>query len=173
MVGLSNVQKNASFIHKFGKNLPTVGGRGSPLPHPPPPRSVASLPRFAPVDKSWLHHCYCEIAKMHKGAMTPPPPHWSASKTKEERKEKGKISPEKKFIRKRTRVGNWSMPLHKLPLIKVSNVQENSVFRHKFLKNLSTVGGENPLPHPPPARSLRSLALAPRWQILAVPPSLA
>ena len=35
------------------------------------------------------------------------------------------------------------MPLHKLPLIMVSNVQENAVFRHKFLKNLPTVGGGN------------------------------
>ena len=54
------------------------------------------------------------------------------------------------------------MPLHKLPLIKVSNVQENAVFRHKFWK-IS-------LPHPPPAWSLRSLALAPRWQGAMPPP---
>ena len=41
------------------------------------------------------------------------------------------------------------MPLHKLPLIKVSNVQENAVFRHKFWK-ISL--------HPP-----RSVALLPRF----------
>ena len=54
--GIYNVQKNASFKHKYKKNLPTVGG-GKPPPTPSP-RSVASLPRTTPVDKSWLHHCY-------------------------------------------------------------------------------------------------------------------
>ena len=46
------------------ENLPTVGGRGGgggskPTPSP---RSVASLPRFAPappVEKSWLYQCVC------------------------------------------------------------------------------------------------------------------
>ena len=52
LIKVSNVQENAVFRHKFLKNLPTVGG-GTPSP-----RSVASLPRFAPppVDKSWLYH---------------------------------------------------------------------------------------------------------------------
>ena len=39
------------------------------------------------------------------------------------------------------------MPVHKLPLIMVSNVQENASFKHQILKNLPTVGGGNP--HPP------------------------
>ena len=44
------------------------------------------------------------------------------------------------------------MRLHKLPLIMAFDVQENAVFIHEFSKNL---------PHSPPARLLRSLALPP------------
>ena len=82
LIMVSNVQKNASFIHKFGKkiSLPWEVG-GSPLPHPP-----LALPPLTNLGCTTV----TGIAKMHKGAMTPPPPHWSASKTKEERKEKGK-----------------------------------------------------------------------------------
>ena len=42
-----SVEENAVFIHKFSKNLPTVGGG---TPSPPPPRSLRSLGlgRFAP-----------------------------------------------------------------------------------------------------------------------------
>ena len=59
-------------------------GRGeTPLPHPP-----LALPPLTNLGCTTV----TGIAKMHKGAM--PPPHWSASKTKEERKEKGKIFPE-------------------------------------------------------------------------------
>ena len=51
------------------------------------------------------------------------------------------------------------------PLIMACNVQENAVFIHKSstTKNLPTVGegGGGGTPHPPPARSLRSLALVP------------
>ena len=61
-------------------------------------------------------------------------------------------------MKKRTRVGNWSMPLHKLPLIKVSNVQENAVFRHKFWKISLPWEGETPS-HTLP----RSVALLPRF----------
>ena len=49
-----SVEENAVFIHKFSKNLPTVGGGTPPLPHPPPlarsarSGSVASLPRILP-----------------------------------------------------------------------------------------------------------------------------
>ena len=51
---------------------------------------------------------------------------------------------------------------HNYPLIMAFNVQENAVFIHEFSKNLPTVGrGDTPLPHSPPARSLRSLALPP------------
>ena len=44
-----SVEENAVFIHKFSKNLPTVGG-GTPPPTPSPPRSLRSLGlgRFAP-----------------------------------------------------------------------------------------------------------------------------
>ena len=53
------------------------------------------------------------------------------------------------------------MPVHKLPLIMVSNVQENASFKNKFEKSPYRGRGETPLPHPPLARSLRSLALPP------------
>ena len=45
----------------------------------------------------------------------------------------------------------------------VINVEENAVFIHEFSKNLPTVGGGDTPSHtpPPPARSLRSLALVP------------
>ena len=61
--------------------------------------------------------------------------------------------------------------LHNLPpLVMAFNVQENAVFIPEFSKNLPTVGGApSPPPPPPPYRSLRSLALAPCWQILAAP----
>ena len=63
-----SVEENAVFIHKFSKNLPTVGVRHPP-PTPSPPRSIRSLRlgRFAPShitappplikSKSWLRHC--------------------------------------------------------------------------------------------------------------------
>ena len=55
LIMVSNVQKNASLIHtQIWKKI---------------------SPRFAPVDKSWLHHCYWNSYEMHKGAMPPPPPH--------------------------------------------------------------------------------------------------
>ena len=63
-----SVEESAVFIHKFSKNLPTVGGG-----HPPPTRPLRSLRslglglgRFAPSHitappppkmKSWLRHC--------------------------------------------------------------------------------------------------------------------
>ena len=78
-----------------------------------------------------------------------------------------------KIIQKGKRVGNWSMPLHKLPLIMAFNVQENDVFIHEFQKSSYRGRGKTSIPHPPQARSLRSLALAPRWQIMAAPLSLA
>ena len=53
------------------------------------------------------------------------------------------------------------MPVHKLSLIMVSNVQENAFFMHDFSKISLPWERENPLPHPPPAQSRRSLALAP------------
>ena len=40
------------------------------------------------------------------------------------------------------------MPVHKLPLIMVSNVQENASFKHKFEKSPYRGRGK-PLPHPP------------------------
>ena len=72
LIMVSNVQKNASFIHKFGKNLPTVGGRGFPLPHPPLARSLRSL-ALPPLTNLGCT-TVTGIAKMHKGAMPPPPP---------------------------------------------------------------------------------------------------
>ena len=68
---------------------------------------------------------------------------------RKQEREKGKCFPETNSLgknEKRKRVGNWSMPLHKLPLIMVSKVQENAVFIHEFSK-ISLL--------------LRSLALAP------------
>ena len=110
----------------------------------------------------------------------PWPPCWSVSKKKRERgkeggkgkrerqgekgkrnkrKKKKNMFPWDKFIRKRQqqkkkkRVGNWSMPWHKLPLIMVFSVQENAVFIHTNFQNLPTVGGGKtctPSPPPPP-----------------------
>ena len=104
------------------------------------------------------------IAKMHKGAMPPPPP--IDRRTKEERKGKVKCFPETNSLGKewkRTRVGNWSMPLHKLPLIMVSNVQENAVFRHKYSKISLPWEGGHPHSPPPPPPSLAPLARA--WSL--------
>ena len=55
------------------------------------------------------------------------------------------------------------MPVHKLPLIMVSNVQKMPVSYTNLGKKISLPweGGGSPLPHPPSARSLRSLALPP------------
>ena len=54
------------------------------------------------------------------------------------------------------------VPVHKLPLIMVFNVQENAVFIQEFSKNLPTVGGGKPPSHTlPPLRRFRFLALAP------------
>ena len=91
LIMVSNVQKNASFIHKFGGkiSLPWEGG-GSPLPHPPLAWSLRSL--ALPPLTNFGCTTVTGIANMHKGAMPPPPPHWSASKTKEERKEKENVS---------------------------------------------------------------------------------
>ena len=50
------------------------------------------------------------------------------------------------------------MPVHKLPLIMVSNVQENASFKHKFWKISLPWEGET--------HTLPSLC---RWQILAAP----
>ena len=63
-----SVEENAVFIHKFSKNLPTVGGRTPPSHTPPPPppslaplaraRSLRSLAYYRPPKiKSWLRHC--------------------------------------------------------------------------------------------------------------------
>ena len=69
-----NEQENAVFIHEFSttKNLPTVGG-GTPS-HPPPPRSVASLPHFDP--RLTNASCGTGIAKGYKSPC-PPPLDWS------------------------------------------------------------------------------------------------
>ena len=51
------------------------------------------------------------------------------------------------------------MPLHKLPLIMVFNVQGNAVFIHEFSKiSLPWEGG-----NPPPTSSPRSVASLPRF----------
>ena len=55
-----NVQENVVFIPEFSKiSLPWEGETTlqTPLPHPPPARSLRSL-ALAPVGKSWLHHCH-------------------------------------------------------------------------------------------------------------------
>ena len=59
---------------------------------------------------------------------------------------------------------------HKLPLIMTFNVQKFH-FDTQIFKNLPTVGGGTATPSP--ALSLRSLALAPRLQILSTPLLLA
>ena len=61
-----SVEENAVFIHKFSKNLPTVGG-GTPPSHTLPPlarfarsglgRSAPSHITAPPKMKSWLRHC--------------------------------------------------------------------------------------------------------------------
>ena len=59
---------------------------------------------------------------------------------------------------------------HKLPLIMVSNVQENASFIHKFWK-ISLPwerGGELPS-HTLPSLGRFASSLCPRWQILAAP----
>ena len=52
-----SVEENAVFIHKFSKNLPTVGGgTPPPTPSPPPPRSLPRILPPPPKMKSWLRH---------------------------------------------------------------------------------------------------------------------
>ena len=51
---------------------------------------------------------------------------------------------------KKEKVGNWSMPVHKLPLIMVSNVQKNASFIHKFGEKKSPYHGREGFPPPPP-----------------------
>ena len=57
LIMVSNVREKCQFQTQIFEKSPkaTVGG-GKPPPTSPSPRSVASLPRTAPVDKSWLHH---------------------------------------------------------------------------------------------------------------------
>ena len=114
LIMVSNVQENASFIQ------------------PPLTRSLRSL-ALPPLTNLGCT-TVTGIAKMHKGAC-PPPLIDRRVKQKKKEREKEKCFPETNSLgknEKRTRVGNWTMPLHKLPLIKVSNVHENFVFRHKF-----------------------------------------
>ena len=62
------------------------------------------------------------------------------------------------------RAGNWSMPLHKLPLVMAFYCARKCRFHTRiFQKKSPYIPWEegNPIPHPPPARSFRSLALAP------------
>ena len=77
--------------YKKNKNLPTVGG-GNPHPHPSLARSLRSL-ALPPLTNLGCT-TVTGIAKMHKGAMPPPPPTDRRGKTKEERKGKGKCFPE-------------------------------------------------------------------------------
>ena len=93
------------------------------------------------------------------------PPCLSASKKKKGKKgeKRGRRKAEKKEKKKVKGVGNWSIPLNKLPIIMaLFNVQEMFAFRHEFSKNLPTVGGQKNLPTvgggKPPSHSL---ALAP------------
>ena len=62
------------------------------------------------------------------------------------------------------RVGNRSMPLHKLSLIMAFNVQENTVFTHEFSKISLPWEGDLPWtegipPHTPSPRLVASLPL--------------
>ena len=111
---------------------------------------------------------------MHKGsAMPPPPPIDRPLKQKKKEREKENVSLKLSLfiamlekIEKRTTVGNWSMPLHKLPLIMVSNLQEKCRFQTQILK-------KSPSHTLPPLGRFAPLGFgSPRWQILAVPPSL-
>ena len=114
------------------------------------------LRTYTDEDVFYISPCRSPVATgVAKGGGTrgpcPPPPCWSASK----KKGKG--------------VGNWSMPLHKLPLIMAINVQKRTCrYDTQIFKNLPIVGGGTPPPPPTPSRrwSLRSPALAPRGLIL-------
>ena len=55
------------------------------------------------------------------------------------------------------------MPLHKLSLIMVFNVQENAVFIHEFSKISLSIPWEGGKPPPPPTPSPRSVASLPRF----------
>ena len=101
-------------------------------PSPPPPPP--------PIPKSWLRYC-CQLSLTRRVAKwrwpIPSPPLATRNRR------------------------HWSLHITN-PLINAIQCARNFVFIHKFSKNLPTVGGgETPLPHPPPSRSLRSLALAP------------
>ena len=62
---------NVVFIHEFSKIFPTVGGGK----HPPPPNSVASLPRFDP--RLTNASCGTGIVKGYNSPCPPPPLDWS------------------------------------------------------------------------------------------------
>ena len=64
-------------------SLPWEGG-GFPLPHPPSARSLRS--RALPPLTNLGCTTVTGIAKMHKGAMPPPPIDWRVKQKKKERK---------------------------------------------------------------------------------------
>ena len=138
LIKVSNVQENAVIRHKFWKiSLPWEG-------ETPSLRSVASLPHFGPPLTNPGCTTVTGISKGTRGHV-PRPLDWS-----------------KIIVQKKRGVGDWYMSLHITnPLIMPFNVQEMSFSYTNFKKKILTVGGGNRLPHPPPSRSLRSLALAP------------
>ena len=106
----------------------------------------------------------------------PPPPHTTkkgggTARRKEKRRGKGgkegkrrkkKMFPWDKFQRERKKRRNWSMPLHKLPLIMAFNVQENAVFIHEFSK--SPYRGRRDTPRFARSDLVASLHRLPPWR---------
>ena len=130
-----NVQKLPFWYTKFQKS-PYLG-RGT---SPPPPPAVASLPSLWPLLTNPGYTTVTDIAKEAQGTIPPPiPVDWS------KRIWKGGV-------------GNWYMSFHiTYPQIMAFNVQKCR-FDTRNVPNLPNEGGGHP--HPPPARLLRSLALA-------------
>ena len=132
------------------KNLPTVGGGKPPSHTPPPPGSVASLPRFDPP--RWQIMACTTVTDIAKGHA--PPLIWIED-----------------ILERGNRVFGI-MPLSHItyPLIMAFDVQENG-FHTQIFKNLPTVGGVGgggeyppPIPLPRSVASLPHFGNPPCWE---------
>ena len=121
--------------------MPFSEGEPPPPPTTLPARSLRSLsPHFGPLLANLGCTTVTCIAKGRRAHV--PPIDWN----------------KRNFKRVEYGIGLYatSHNNYPIPLIMAFHVQENAVFIHKFSKSLLSV---NPLPHPPPAWSLRSPSL--------------